>query len=222
MLGAPIWTKLSNLRGETNLPSLENRIKARNTCIIAKALTANRNSHTKNKATIELRKNREIQTYNTYSKQFTDCAKDLDLTDTLLELKIDRPNNQQNIPPWESHNTKFNYTELPGAKESCTLEELKQAALTAIANTETPETTIYYTDGTVDPTTNTTGAAVYSNNFSASWRTSNNASTMQTELIAIKQALTYSLENENDRITIHTDCKSAMQALQQTKIKENK
>ena len=222
MLGAPIWTKLANLRGEVSLPSLQNRIKARNTCIITKALTSNRNSYTKIRATAELRKDRRIQTYNTYSKQLSDCAKDFNITNTLLELRPDTLNQQHNTPPWESHNTTYNYTLLPRAKEDCTLEELKQAALTSIANTEMPNTVVFYTDGTVDPTTNTTGAAVYSSRYTACWRTTDTASTMQTELIAMKQALTYSLENEEGPITIHTDCKSAMQALQQNKIKENK
>ena len=45
---------------------------------------------------------------------------------------------------------------------------------------------------------------------------------MQTELIAIKQALTHSANNEANSVTIHTDCKSVVQALQQLKIKENK
>ncbi|XP_066989234.1 uncharacterized protein [Macrobrachium rosenbergii] len=80
----------------------------------------------------------------------------------------------------------------------------------------------YYTDGTVDPGTQTVGAAVHSNNFTACWRVSNNASTMQTELVAIKQALVYSLENEEGPVIIHTDSKSSMQALQQPKNKENK
>ncbi|XP_066958312.1 uncharacterized protein [Macrobrachium rosenbergii] len=54
-------------------------------------------------------------------------------------------------------------------------------------------------------------------------RTSNCASTMQTELVAIRQALLYSsLENEEGPVIIHTDSKSSMQALQQIRIKENK
>ena len=222
MLGAPMWTKLGNLRMEANLPSLDSRIKARNTCILTKAITANRNSYTKRKSISELAKNRDIQTYSTYSKQITDCAKDLEIADTLLSLKKDVPNNPLQIPPWESLGTKFHYTLLPKAKELCSADELKVAAQTAINQVENPGNIIYYTDGSVDPDTSTTGAAVYSENFTGCWRTSNTASTMQTELIAIKQALENSNNFQNENVTIHTDCKSAMQALQQTKIKENK
>ena len=45
---------------------------------------------------------------------------------------------------------------------------------------------------------------------------------MQTELAAIREALKYSISNGQGDITIHTDCKSALQALQQAKIKDNK
>ena len=222
MLGAPMWTRLSNLRLEANLPSLENRVRIRNSCIMTKSLVSSRESHTKRKALIELNKNRDIQNYSTYSKHLTDCAKDLKLTETLLSLKSDVPNNNVNIPPWESIGTSYSYTQLPRAKEQCSPLELQNAAILAINTAERAGNTVYYTDGTVDPDTNTTGAAVFSNNFTGCWRTSDSASTMQTELIAIKQALTHSLENEVGPVTIHTDCKSAVQALQMTKVKENK
>ena len=222
MLGAPTWTRLSNLRMEANLPSLDIRIKTRNSCILSKALASSRDSHCKRKAILELAKNRDIQNYSTYSKHLTDCAKDLKLTNTLLSLKADVPSNPGNLPPWETISTTFKYTQLPKAKEQCSLTELKNAALTAIIRAELPGSTVYYTDGTVDPDTNTTGAAVYSENFTGSWRTSNTASTMQTELIALKQALQHSIDNGEGPVTIHTDCKSAVQALQTIKIKENK
>ena len=222
MLGAPIWTKLCNLRMEANLPSLHIRIKTRNTCILSKILTSDRDSHCKRKAMAELSKLRDIQTYTTYSKTITDCVKDLKLTDTLLGLRADVPNIDEEHPPWDSINTIFTYTKLPRAKEQCTQEELQAAANLAINSAEQPRSKVYYTDGTVDPITNTTGAAVFSNNFTGCWRTSNTASTMQTELIALKQALHYSVNNEVGPVTIHTDCKSAVQALQTIKVKENK
>ncbi|XP_068235697.1 uncharacterized protein [Palaemon carinicauda] len=44
---------------------------------------------------------------------------------------------------------------------------------------------------------------------------------MQTELVAIKQALQCSIDNEEGSVVIHTDSRSSMQALQQEKNKEN-
>ena len=222
MLGAPIWTRLCNLRMEANLPSLNIRIKYRNASILSKALASSRDSYCKRKAITELAKNREAQNYSTYSKHLTDCAKDLKLTETLLNLKADVPSIPGNYPPWEDTGTIFKYTKLPRAKEQCSPTELKNAAIAAISNAEQPGSKVYYTDGTVDPDTKTTGAAVYSNNYTGSWRTTNTASTMQTELIALKQALQHSITEEAGPVTIHTDCKSAVQAIQLIKIKENK
>ena len=45
---------------------------------------------------------------------------------------------------------------------------------------------------------------------------------MQTELAAILQALNFSLENGEGPVTIHTNSKSTVQALQKVKYKENK
>ena len=119
MLGAPTWTRLCNLRMEANLPSLNIRIKTRNSCILSKALASGRDSHCKRKAISELAKNRDIQNYSTYSKHLTDCAKDLKLTDILLSLKADVPSNPGNLPPWETIGTTFKYTQLTKAKEQC-------------------------------------------------------------------------------------------------------
>ena len=60
MLGAPMWTRLCNLRAESNLPTLENRINVRNTCRISKAIQSERNSHTKIKVLNELPKQPEL------------------------------------------------------------------------------------------------------------------------------------------------------------------
>ena len=222
MLGAPMWTRLCNLRMEANLPPLKDRIKARNTCIIAKTFQSERDSHCKKRATEELHKLREIQTYDNYSKSLTDCVKDLGLTNTLLTLGTDRPSVPRSVPPWETLGTVFKYTILPKAKRECTQNELRMAAITAINSAEQPGATVYYTDGTVDPETQTAGAAVYSNHFTGCWRVSDTASTMQTELIALKQALQHSITNTAGPITIHTDCRSAIQALQAKRVTENK
>ena len=222
MLGAPMWTRLCNLRMEANLPSLEDRISVRNTCQVAKTLLSGRESHTKTKIKNEMQKHPEVRTPASYVKDLSNTIKDLGVEEQLKSLRPDEPNNELHIPPWNNELTKFSYTLLPRSKANCSPQELQAAARTAIELTETPGCNVYYTDGTVDPDTNTTGAAVYSENFSACWRTSNSASTMQTELIAIKQALRNSLDNEQGSITIHTDSRSAMQALSQAKHKENK
>ena len=222
MLGAPMWTKLCNLRAESNLPTLENRINVRNTCIVSKAIQSERNTHTKNKVLNELPKHPDLQRPNTYTKQLVDCARSVKMDGVLAKLKTDAPNNNTVALPWESSSAKFTYTKLPRAKENCTIAELRAAATTAIDEAENQNCTVYYTDGTVDPDSNTAGAAVFSNNYTSCWRVTGNASTMQTELAAIRETLKHTISNDQGNITIHTDCKSALQAIQQHKIKDNK
>ena len=140
----------------------------------------------------------------------------------LVKFKTDAPNNRLIAPPWESWSVKFSYTKLPRAKENCTIAELRAAANIAINEAENQNCTVYYTDGTVDPDSNTSGAAVYSNNYTGCWRVTNKASTMQTELAAIRETLKYSMSNGQGDIAIHTDCRSALYAIQQAKIKDYK
>ena len=118
MLGAPMWTKLCNLRAESNLPTLENRINVRNTCIVSKAIQSERNTHTKNKVLNELPKHPDLQRPNTYTKQLVDCARSVKMDGVLAKLKTDAPNNNAVAPPWESGSAKFTYTKLPRAKEN--------------------------------------------------------------------------------------------------------
>ena len=222
MLGAPMWTRLCNLRAEAELPSLEHRINVRNTCIISKAIQSERNSYTKIKVLNELPKHPELQRPNTYTKQLVDCARSIKMDSILSKLKTDAPNNHTIAPPWEKKSVQFSFTKLPRAKENCTMHELRAAATIAINEAGSQNCTVFYTDGTVDPDSNTSGAAVYSDTYTACWRVSNNASTMQTELAAIRETLRYSISEGQGDITIHTDCKSALLALQQAKIKDNK
>ena len=118
MLGAPMWTRLCNLRAETDLPTLEHRINARNTCIISKAIQSDRPSHTKVKVLCEIPKHPELHRPNTYTKQLVDCARNLKMDSVLDKLKTDT-NNHPIAPPWESGIAQFSYTKLPRAKENC-------------------------------------------------------------------------------------------------------
>ena len=113
----------------------------------------------------------------------------------LAKLKTDAPNNNAGAPPWESGSAKFTYNKLPRAKENCTIAELRAAATTAINEAGSQNCTVYYTDGTVDPDSNTAGAAVHSNNYTSCWRVTDNASTMQIELAAIRETLKHTVSN---------------------------
>ena len=129
----------------------------------------------------------------------------------LAKLKTDAPSNNAVAPPWESNSAKFTYTKLPRAKENYTIAELRAAATTAIDEAENQNSTVYCTDGTVDPDSNTAGAAVFSNNYNSCWRVTDNASTMQTELTAIRETLKHTISNGQGNITIHNTNQSYKQ-----------
>ena len=220
MLGAPMWTRRCNLRAETNLPSLEHRIEQRNISITAKMLGSERDSQTQRRMRDELPKNPDIQRPNTHSKHLGNIMRKCKMEKILLDIK-QATHTVNPIPPWENDLANYNYTQLDKPKEQCTLQELKTAAELSISLSENPNCSVFYTDGSVDPTTNTAGAAVYSDTYTASWRTSDTSSTLQTELVAIHKTLQYSINHGHTNVTIHTDSKSALLTLQRTKQKEN-
>ena len=220
MLGAPMWTRQCNLRAETNLPSLEHRIEQRNISITAKMLGSERDSQTQRRMRDELPKNPDIHRPNTHSKHLGNIVRKCKMKNILLDIK-QATHTVNPIPPWENDLANYNYTQLDKPKEQCTLQELKTAAELSISLSENPNCSVYYTDGSVDPATNTAGAAVYSDTYTASWRTSDTSSTLQTELVAIHKTLQYSINHGHTNVTIHTDSKSALLTLQRTKQKEN-
>ena len=93
-----MWTKLCNLRAESSLPTLENRINVRNTCIVSKAIQSERNTHTKNKVLNELPKHPDLQRPNTYTKKLLDCARTVKMDGVLAKLKTDALKSADGIP----------------------------------------------------------------------------------------------------------------------------
>ncbi|XP_064110237.1 uncharacterized protein LOC135218022 [Macrobrachium nipponense] len=120
--------------------------------------------------------------------------------------------------PWKPELFNINYTVLPASKEACTIQQLKQAAQDSIR--KTTATNEYFTDGSVDLSIPAAAAGVYSTSLKGNWRLSDNASTLQTELIAIAKALEDS-QHKLGNTTIHTDSKGAIQAITKGKAKEN-
>ncbi|XP_068236930.1 uncharacterized protein [Palaemon carinicauda] len=207
---------------ETGLPSLEKRVAQRNASTIAEMFISDRDSITKMRVREELSKHPEVQAPSSYGKDHSNNIKSQYLAEDIIQLSPDSGQGALYISPWKKQIATFRYTKLPREKEDCTMEELRNAAQAAIRFAETAGAQAYYTGGTVDTGTQTEGAAVSSSNLMACWRTSNNVSTMQTELVAIKQALQYSIKNEEGPVVIHSDSRSTMQALQQEKNKKNK
>ena len=121
--------------------------------------------------------------------------------------------------PWEKFPATFNYTELPNSKANCTEQQLKGAAKETMRKVYTEKYTKYFTEGSVDNSIPEVGAGVFSTNFTR--RLSYTYLTLQTELIAILKALEHSLNYGNGAVVIHTESKSALQAIRKGNMKDN-
>ena len=206
ILGAPRWTRICNLQMECNLPPLQAIIEAKNTNIASKNLTAERPSIFQKQLKKELGRHPDLPIPNSYMAHLGQQIRNTGLSKTLMELKPDKSHPGYIAPaPWAPQKATFNITTLPTSKKQCDPTNLQQAAQRSIQEVESNNTISYYTDGSVSPDIPATGAAVFSNNYSASWRLSNTCSTMQTELFAIKEALQHSLLHEDKSVVIHTD-----------------
>ena len=162
ILGAPMWSRLCNIRMESNLPTLRNRVAARNSAITAKALLSDRDSFTRRRAITELNRHPDIQGPNTYIKGPVKCTMDLGMTNAQQSLQPDAVDPNHRIPPWESSIARINFTALPTSKNDCTPQALLRAAAEAIRFSEEPGCTSFYADGTAGPDTFTSGSAVFS------------------------------------------------------------
>ena len=222
ILGAPMWTRICNLQAETHLPPLKTRIQIKNCHTIIKTLLQRPHSFLASRIKTELARHPDLPRPNTYAATLGDCIRECNMAAKMAGIQPDLGcPNLIKPAPWETFPAKIFYTKLPNNKNSCTPLQLKTAAQASILAASQDGGITYYTDGTVDPPSGLTGAGVYSENFTAAWRTSNTCSTLQTELTAIRLTLLHSIQCEEGPITIHTDSKSSLQALQQKHFREN-
>ncbi|XP_068246476.1 uncharacterized protein [Palaemon carinicauda] len=132
-------------------------------------------------------------------------------------IKTDR-NDYVTQPSWVPSPLRFNYTAIPVSKALCIPDVAFRASLPSIQNT--PANIFYFTDDSVERSVPAAAGVVYSESFQASWRLSNGASTLQTELVAIVKALEHSVTAQR-HITIRTDSTGALSAIKNSTVKEN-
>ena len=222
MLGTPMWTRICNLQMEAQIPPLQARIEVRNSITAAKALTLPGDSIFKKRLKAELGRHPDLPIPKTYMGNIGNQIRATGLHNTLATLQPDKPHpNHSTLPPWHEPVINFTMAKLPANKSSCSTHTLKNCAQKSIQDLKTPNSTVFYTDGSVDPDNHKAGAAVYSEHNQISWRLSDTASTLQTELIAIQQALTLALHQGDGPVILHTDSLSSVQALKKQKPKEN-
>ncbi|XP_068225488.1 uncharacterized protein [Palaemon carinicauda] len=217
--GAPMWTRLQLLRAETGLLPLANRIDIRLCAIVCKTIKAGRVSPLSNKLRGIINLHEDLTPPPTYVGRILQAIRRMGAQQVVLALREDSVHELFNpLAPWVPDPINTNFTTLLTTKALCSPQLMLQAANQSIRQTRTNNN--YFTDGSVDRSIPATGAAVFSNNYVDSWRVSDHASTLQTELVAIAKALADLLSRQGDT-TIHTDSKGAIEVITNNRMQEN-
>ncbi|KAG7157147.1 putative Gag-Pol polyprotein-like 6, partial [Homarus americanus] len=171
-------------------------------CFAAKLITRARESDIKNGLLRALNLKRDAFNKKIWLLYASDAVNGLDYKDTLLSKGTDTMSPVYSTPaPWEYPPAIFNILQTGTKKADYNPHELRQAL--------TPHnSTLYYTDGSVEPTSTRAGAA-----FTIGRRTSDGCSTLQVELAAILGALRHASINSQQGVVIHTDSRCAIEAL---------
>lgn len=215
---SPMWTKLCNLRVETKLESLDTRIQSRIAVMATKSARNDAIRTTTHKIKTATELHPDLLT-NSWAHSAAKAVKNLGVAEE-LRAPPDTPDPEYHSqPPWVSPAIKIIIPNTLPKKTTPPLL-LRQEGLRRIAYLNTPSTTVYYTDGSI--TSTGAGAAFECEDRSGSQRLSSEASTLQTELVAINMALLDAKENAPDtKILIHTDSLSALHALKQPTTTDN-
>ncbi|KAG7166701.1 hypothetical protein Hamer_G010333 [Homarus americanus] len=129
------------------------------------------------------------------------------MKDTILSKGPDTMSPDYSTPvPWESPPAVFNILQTGAREADCNPHELRQVAERNIKALTPHNSTVYCTDGSVEPTSTKAGAAFTiegGNTFL--WRTSDGCSTLQVELAAMLGALRHDSINSQQGDVIYTD-----------------
>ena len=104
------------------------------------------------------------------------------------------------LPPWEPPPAEYTANPVCARKALCSIEELWQHTLMAMA---------------VHPDSGRTGAATITTGTVLLARTSDHCSMLQTDLVAIQLALKHAQHHEETTMVLHIDSRAGLQVLQQ-------
>ena len=228
ILGAPGWTKVATLQEETNLPPLTYRIQQLVTGLAVKVLTSPDESLLKGplQEAIEDEMNANTARWPSIVARLLKTLS----PSSVNQLREDQPCTPD-CPPWTEPPGTF-ISVLPETNKKTTdRDTLRTQALARIRDIDLNKEAIFYTDGSVDPTTNRAGAGIVTitpglapehSVTETAVRVADGASTMQTELVAICAALSIAEEMEANSVAIHTDSLSSIQALRNNTHTDNR
>ena len=117
-----------------------------------------------------------------------------------------------NAPPWRPLLPNINHDWLRHPKAAYLSQMLLAECLSQLKPLIDSHEITIYTDGSVDPDTGAAGAAFVCGE--RQWRVSDEASSVQTEFVAIRCALEYAAEARPRNVVIATHSKASLQCLQ--------
>ena len=231
MFRAPPWAKLVNLRQEAGLVPVAVRVKQISAGFMCRALRSNRLEDLNGEVLQSLHQlndpdgNHAAPTRlptTTYAHRMAECLRDMGVT--LQEAQTqDLPHQDYRAPPpWEETPIEIYLTT---TKEKQRLTESDTHDILGKVKTieQRPGQQVYYTDGSVHNESATAACSFVTSNATATYRLSDGASTMQTELVAILKALQHAhlCGSSGSDVTIITDSLSAVSILQRSEIRDN-
>lgn len=221
ILGAPKWTRLVNLREESQLVSLETRIQQMVAGIVSKVVSRHDNPLAKSFKKL-INKAHTITPRMVWHRKILNSLEELNLLPVIKErgLDISHPNYTMQ-KPWVSPLANFHFNTLPLPKALCNLQTFYHIQEIVHQISTRQDTATIFTDGSVDQRTGKAGSAFVCGDFLKAKRISDNSSTLQAELVAIKDALNYSIQLVNNTIYIMTDSLSAIHSLQKIPPNDN-
>ena len=223
ILGAPTWARASNLCREANLMPLYLRVRLMAANSISRLVQSPSNTVLQDRIVKNQKyTNHEIVRPRSWTAHAGALLEEFGLKTPLLEKGMDsyHPDFIQ-PPPWEPPLAKISIMETSGPKKTYDPIVLKQMALETIQSITPSESITYFTDGSVDQHSHTAGSAFVVNRENLKVRTSDTSSTLQTEAVAIQEALNHALIQHNSHVVIHTDSLAAINILSQDVPRDN-
>ena len=221
ILGAPRWAKVLNLLVETNLLPLASRIDLTAAQFLSKVIQAPRNTSLRHKIVRRLEQDNELFANNSWLSHTARVLIRHQLKEPLLAKGMDSPHPDfVEAPPWAQTSIEFSVMRLASKKNEYCTPSLKAETQRVIATITPPGSLTYYTDGSVDPLTHTAGAGFAARDATISMRVTDNASSLQAEVVAIMGALRHASRRKG-HVVIHTDSKGAVDCLQQRSPTDN-
>ena len=212
-LGVPKWTATHNVRAELNILPVSTRSEIAQAKYTTKVLRNQQHP-------LHIYIDAEVTSpYHSKKHQHSWIAKTVA---TYQKLKY----HTEAQPPLEQHGTKcapwdkvplnLNFNESIPTKDTQDSQTLKTMAMATLQPADRP---VFYTDGSVQDMK--AGIGIAHNGIISSLRLNNNATILQAELAAIREALKMANENNLYTALIVTDSKSAMAVLNATTPKDN-